>query len=143
MLKALEMPSSLFNELEVLAMLVDAAAEAGDRQVLKEYLARMTAMAEALNHRLYLGIALRGHAALHSLDGDAAAALDHAERSLEIIRALGLPYQLGRCHAQQAGILAAMGRNEEARQAFQESLESFAGLRATLEIEKTRQKLEL
>ncbi|MBI2334105.1 MAG: hypothetical protein HYU84_18420 [Chloroflexi bacterium] len=142
-MKALQVPSSLFFELELIGLLVDAAAEAQNREVLQEYLARVEALAQGLNNHLYLGIAHRGFAALLSLDGNFAAALERLDQAIESFTFLGLAYQLGRSHAQRASVLAMLGRNEDAQQALHQSLDYYNRLGATLAIEKTRHMLDM
>ncbi|TAK10670.1 MAG: hypothetical protein EPO32_14545 [Anaerolineae bacterium] len=142
-MKALQVPSSLFYELELIGLLVDAAVEAQNREVLQDYLAKVESLAQGLNNKLYLGIAHRGFAALLSLDGNFAAALERLNQAIESFTALDLAYQLGRSHAQRASVLAKLGRNEDAQQALHQALDYYEGLGATLAIEKARRMLDM
>jgi len=120
------------------ALLADAAAQQRDRAALHAYAPPALALAEQLGHRFYQALALRAWGVLHRFEGDYDAAFTRLNAALDIFRALGAPWQIGRTLAELGELARVRGSESTARQHLTEALAAFASLGALPDVARTR-----
>ena len=84
------------SDLDLYTMLADAAAQQRDLATLRAYAPRAATLAERDGHVLYQAIAQRALATVCRLEGNAAAAKTRLQQALDLLRALGTPWQVAR-----------------------------------------------
>ena len=126
---------------DLYALLVDAAAQDHDREVLQKHVGRAEETAGLIEHRLHMAVADRARGVLHTLEGEFEQAEVRLQCALEGFSAYPAPWQIGRTLHEMGELAKAQGGIERARDYYSQALNAFEGLRAAPYVERTRAAL--
>lgn len=115
---------------ELLAILVDVAAQQQDLHAIQRYAPRAEELALRYGHVLYQGVVARAWGVAHRLVGE------HSD----LFEQLGTRWQLGRTLAEQGHL--ALARGEPGRKHFARALELFEAMGAAPDAARTREILQ-
>lgn len=133
---------TMAHDHDVYMLLVEAAAELGEKDALKKYSRLLEVLARRDRHRLYLGIALRGKGVLHRLNGEYEEGRNQLEEAREIFEALGTRWQLGKTLSELGRLSHDVQDHPAARNFFNQAIVEFEALGAMPEIERNRTEQE-
>lgn len=123
--KAIQKPTEIISNLDVYAVLADAAVQQRDKDALREYAPLLEEAAASLEHRLYLATAHRAWGIMHRLRGEYENAAKRLERAMILFTGLDTRWQLGRTHLELAELAAVQSLTAEAKQHYVRALELF------------------
>ena len=140
--KSQKMGAAAGSDHDLYALLVDAAAQERNRELLEKSAARAEETARLVGHRLHTAVSDRAWGVLHMLEGEFDQAEERFQRALETFSAYPAPWQIGRTLFDMGDLAKAQGQTEQAREHFARALSAFEGLRAAPYVERTRAALE-
>jgi hypothetical protein len=135
---------SMGSDLDVYAMLVEAAAGQRDEAAIGRNAPRLAEMAAAVGHTLYQAIAQRALGIAHRLGGDPAAAEGHLQQALALFEQLDTCWQIGRTLFELGELARSRPEgNAAARDYFSRALAIFEQIQAAPDAAQVRANLEL
>jgi tetratricopeptide (TPR) repeat protein len=119
-------------------MLVDAAARAGDEDMIRRFAPKLEELALRDNHKPYLAVAHRAWGIAHRLAGEYSDAEKRMEEALEIFESLGTKWQTGRTLFELGELALAKSENEAAHNHFARAQEMFEEMGAGPDATRTK-----
>ena len=134
---------SMGSDLDLNAMLCDAAGAEHDVSALRQVAQRTEELAAECGHRLYMGIAQRAWGIAYRLGGDLTEAEARLKRAEQLFQQLGTRWQLGRTYVELGEVAHTAGDVAAAHQHFNAAIHLFEQLRASPDVARANAALEL
>ncbi len=133
---------SMGSDLDVYAMLADAATQQRDEAALRQYAPLAEELAGRYGHTLYQAIAHRAWGVAHRLAGDYTESEARLQKAMELFQQLDTRWQIGRTWFEWGELRKAQKNMSQARDYFQRALSAFAEMRAVPDEARTLAMLE-